>query len=170
MSVAGIFASSLFSNPTVQIAQKVAGWAASAVKDKGPDPQSGNLSGAQSVYGALQQKLALQSPACESSISAKMMQLGQDLKSGNLTAAQADSSSIHQTLNRIGHQYIQPVSNEDGRSQSGTSQNFGQTVASSLTDPLMAAFQAYSSLQQTPFNAALRNSLAQDLSTISIDA
>jgi hypothetical protein len=166
MSVAGILASSLFSNAGSQIAQKAPGFASSIAN--GFKAQSGNVTGAPSSFAAVQQKL---SGSGATSLPTQMSQLGQDLSSGNLTAAQADFNNIQMTLSQspaslLRHKQTQPVS-------SGGSSPAGSANAQSgagLSDPLTAALQAYSSLQQNPINGALSSSLMANPSTFSVNA
>src|SRR5882757_8945857 len=80
----------------------------------GQDLQSGNLSQAQSDFASLQQLLpggqqnALLTPAsgAQSSnpLATAVSQLAQDLKSGNLTAAQSDFATVRQDLQQAGPQ------------------------------------------------------------------
>ena len=84
MSVAGIFGSSLFANAISQVAQKLS-------------PPASPNAGAQSAFAALHQGLlgaTSNSSAGGTSVAGQLAQIGQDLKSGNLAAAQADFTAF----------------------------------------------------------------------------
>jgi hypothetical protein len=163
MSVAGIFASGLFSDIGSEIAQK---------PPSTPSPNQG----AQSTFSAVHRQLSSQgsnSGAGATSLSAQMTQLGQDLKSGNLLAAQTDFSTIRTALAQdsslhLRHRTAGPLSSESSATQAGSTGVFSQSGAG--TDPLMAAMQAYSSLQQNPIDSAFGASLATPASTLAVDA
>lgn len=161
MSVAGIFASSLFSDIGSEIAQK-------------PPPTPSPNQGAQSTFSAVHRQLSSQgSTSGATSLSAQMTQLGQDLKSGNLPAAQADFSAIKTALAQdsslhLRHRTAGPLSSDSSSSSAGSAGVFGQSGAGS--DPLAAAMQAYSSLQQNPINSAFGSSLTTPASTFALDA
>ena len=163
MSVAGILAGALFSGAGTQYAQE--------------SPLSSiNTSSAPSAFAAVQQQL-LQSgsvaPASSRSVHSELTQLSQDLKSGNLSAAQADYSALKITLAQLhmkltGQSQSASAAGGDSDSQAGTSGTASQS--SNITNPLAAAMLAYSSLQQNPNNVALSSSLITPASTFSINA
>ena len=146
----------------------------------GQDLQSGNLSQAQSNFASLQQLLpggqqsSLLTPAsgAQSSnpLATAVSQLAQDLKSGNLTAAQSDFATVQQNLQQAGpqagaaHGHHHHHHQSDGDSgQSSGQQNpistlFGQLGQDLQSGNLSAAQQAYSSLQQDFQQFALNNS------------
>jgi len=148
----------------------------------GQDLQSGNLSQAQSDFASLQQLLpggqqsSLLTPAsgAQSSnpLATAVSQLAQDLKSGNLTAAQSDFATVQQNLQQAGpqagaaHGHHHHHHQSDGDSgQSSGQQNpistlFGQLGQDLQSGNLSAAQQAYSSLQQDFQQFALNNSSA----------
>ena len=148
----------------------------------GQDLQSGNLSQAQSDFASLQQLLpggpqsSQLTPAsgAQSSnpLATAVSQLAQDLKSGNLTAAQSDFATVQQNLQQAGpqagaaHGHHHHHHQSDGDSgQSSGQQNpistlFGQLGQDLQSGNLSAAQQAYSSLQQDFQQFALNNSSA----------
>ncbi len=162
MSVAGILGSSLFANAVSQVAQKLL-------------PSSASLNtGAQSVFGALHQGLlesGSNASAVGTSVTGQLSQISQDLKSGNLPAAQADFTAFKTTLAQdvtqmLRHSPTGPVSNAGNSLSSGVSGK----PCSSGSDPLAAAMLAYGSLQQSPFGGGLNTSVLPPASTFSITA
>src|SRR6266481_5763182 len=145
----------------------------------GQDLQSGNLSQAQSDFASLQQLLpggqqsSLLTPAsgAQSSnpLAAAVSQLAQDLKSGNLTAAQSDFATVQQNLQQAGpqagaahgHHHHHQSDGDSGQSSgqpNPISTLFGQLGQDLQSGNLSAARQAYSSLQQDFQQFALNNS------------
>jgi len=148
----------------------------------GQDLQSGNLSQAQSDFASLQQLLPggqqsslltpVSSAQSSNPLATAVSQLAQDLKSGNLTAAQSDFATVQQNLQQAGpqagaaHGHHHHHHQSDGDSgQSSGQQNpistlFGQLGQDLQSGNLSAAQQAYSSLQQDFQQFALNNSSA----------
>ena len=146
----------------------------------GQDLQSGNLSQAQSDFASLQQLLPggqqsslltpVSSAQSSNPLATAVSQLAQDLKSGNLTAAQSDFATVQQDLQQGGpqagaaHGHHHHHHQSDGDSgQSSGQQNpistlFGQLGQDLQSGNLSAAQQAYSSLQQDFQQFALNNS------------
>jgi len=146
----------------------------------GQDLQSGNLSQAQGDFASLQQLLpggqqrSLLTPVSSAQstnpLATAVSQLAQDLKSGNLTAAQSDFATVQQNLQQAGpqagaaHGHHHRHHQSDGDSgQSSGQQNpistlFGQLGQDLQSGNLSAAQQAYSSLQQDFQQFALNNS------------
>jgi hypothetical protein len=146
MSVAGILGSSLFANAASQVAQKLV-------------PSAKLNADAQSVFGDLQKGL-INSGATSST--GQLSQIGQDLTSGNLPAAQADFSAFKLTLAQDATQLLnrsasKQSSNAGNTSSTGASGNSGLFGAGS--NPAAAAMLAYSSLQQSAMNGALNASV-----------
>ena len=127
----------------------------------GQDLQSGNLSQAQSDFSALQQLLPSQQQAAATTtqaaspsanpISQAISQLSQDLKSGNLTAAQSDFSTLQQDIQQQEgtgaghhHHHAEGSSNQ----QSAISSLFTSLGQSLQSGNIAAAQQTYSTLQQ----------------------
>jgi outer membrane protein assembly factor BamD (BamD/ComL family) len=162
MSVAGILASSLFSNAGSHMAQKASQQGSSVGTQFESDLQSGNLAGAKSIFAALQQKLAAQGSSAAGSsntASGSLTKLGSDLQAGNLAAARADYASLKQRFANGPASATHQVPGSAG-AQAGTG----------ASDPLSAAIQAYSSLQQNPINSSLNTALLNSGNTISITA
>jgi len=144
MSVAGILASNLFSTAGSLIAQKP------------PSTAKGHNSAEQPSFAAEQQKLSTpgsSSPAGATSLPAQLTQLGQDLQAGNLQSAQADFAAF-----RIALEHSPASHGKHSREGSGGS------------DPLSAAMQAYSSLQQSPAINGLSSSMMAPASAFAVDA
>ena len=146
----------------------------------GQDLQSGNLSQAQSDFSSLRQLLPggqqsslltpVSSAQSSNPLATAVSQLAQDLKSGNLTAAQSDFATVQQDLQQAGpqlgaaHGHHHHHHQSDGDSgQSSGQQNpistlFGQLGQDLQSGNLSAAQQAYSSLQQDLQQFAPNNS------------
>lgn len=144
----------------------------------GQDLQSGNLSQAQGDFDSLQQFLpgGQQSPSVTSAINtqssnplaAAVSQLAQDLKSGNLTAAQSDITAVQQDSQQVGQQQGANQAHHHhhhsgGSSRSSTQQDpistlFGQLGQDLQSGNVSGAQQAYASLQQDFQNFVLNNS------------
>ena len=134
----------------------------------GKDLQSGNLAQAQADFVTLQQSspLAAQSTTASSAtsgaaggspIAQAFNQLSQDLKSGNLSAAQQDFSTIQQDFQNsqtqgqggAGHHHHHIHAEAQGaQSSSPLAQLFAQLGQALQTGNLSSAQQAYSTLQQ----------------------
>jgi len=163
MSVAGIFGSSLFANAVSQVAQKLA-------------PSANQNTGTQSVFGALQQKLlesSSNSTAGETSTTGQLSQVGQDLESGNLSAAQTDFTAFKATLAQnlteaLHHSSAKPVSSASSSLASSTTGE--SSLFSAGSDPLAAAMLAYCSLQQGFIGGALKTSVSPITNTFSTSA
>src|SRR6266481_145649 len=150
----------------------------------GQDLQSGNLSQAQNDFASLQQLLPggpqssqltpVSSAQSSNPLATAVSQLAQDLKSGNLTAAQSDFATVQQNLQQAGpqagaahgHHHHHHQSDGDSGQSSGQSSGqpnpistlFGQLGHDLQSGNLSAAQQAYSSLQQDFQQFALNNS------------
>lgn len=137
----------------------------------GSDLSSGNLSQAQSDFSALQQLLpsSQQNSTASSATTAAsaqttnpllaaVNQLGQDLQSGNLSAAQADFATVQQDVQQAApqqgaggtHHHHHHSFNSDSNSsqQSAISTLFSELGSSLQSGNLSAAQAAYSTLQQ----------------------
>lgn len=162
MSVAGILASSIFSNPLSQMGQKPSS------TTKGDSSKIPFDLGASFAKPSTQ---ASGSAGNATSLSSQMTHLGQDLSGGNLPAAQTDFSNLQHILSRhmpsaVSHQPIQSA----GTGSSGSPGiNTGQPTADPQSNALTAAWQAYSSLQGNPINSVLNGSMLANNSNLSID-
>jgi hypothetical protein len=136
----------------------------------GQDLQSGNLTHAQSDFSALQQLLpSQQAPGATattnsaasgsqstSPISQAVTQLGADLQSGNLSAAQSDFATLQQNLQQRGgvsshrfhHHHGGPIFENSSTGQNSPATLFGELGQELQSGNLAAAQQTYSSLQQ----------------------
>ena len=131
----------------------------------GQDLQSGNLPQAQSDFTALQQLVPGQqqnatagtqaTAQSQGPISQAVAQLGQDLKSGNLTAAQSDFTTLQQDIQQQqssdggGHHHHFHTDNSSSSSQqSGIASLFASLGQSLQSGNLAAAQHTYSTLQQ----------------------
>ncbi len=175
MSIAGILSSNLFSSGATQGFQqtheaKGPGQKFQQLKSEfqqlGQDLQSGNLTQAQSDYAALSQNFpgarqtgataatttaataATTSSTGNGTVAQQFAQLGQDLQSGNLQAAQQDYSNIQQTAQQNSNQQV------GGHHHHGHHFHGGETQSASSSST--------SSQQSNPIAAAF-STLAQDL-------
>ena len=172
MSVLGIASSSIFSQiSSLATQQSKSQKLQQGFQQLGQDLQSGNVSQAQSDFSSLQQLLpggqqnsgAASTSGAQSSnpLATAVSQLAQDLKSGNLTAAQSDLANVQQDVQQSNqqqgagqaHHHHHHHGGSENSSQSSSEQNaistlFGQLGQSLQSGNLSAAQQAYSSLQQ----------------------
>jgi hypothetical protein len=149
MSVMGILSNSLLNhftqntqNQTQQIQQDF--------QKLGSDLSSGNLSGAQSDFSALQQLVPgiASSAQSSSNISQAFSKLSSDLQSGNLSAAQQDYATLQQDM-QSAHGHHHHHQHTGGANASTTmSQIFSQLGQALQSGNLTAAQQAYTTLQQ----------------------
>ncbi len=159
-----------------------------AVQQLSQDLQSGNLSAAQSDFATLQQAFtqsaATSGAASNSTYAAKTSpveqafnQLGSDLKSGNLSAAQKDLSTVQQDLKGPGFRSTNPIPHDkrgwNGGPSGGPSSpiqdlnTVGQGLASSN---LTGAQPAYTTLEQQFQQVALAGEAVSAESPVSLDA
>ena len=158
MSVAGILASSIFSNPLSQMGQKPSSIAKSN-SPKIPFDLGASLTKPSTQVSGL--------TGNTSTLSTQITHLGQDLSGGNLPAAQADFSNLQLILS---HHMPSTTLQLTGTGSSGSPGiNTGQPTADPQSTVLNAAFQAYSSLQQNPINSALNSSMLANNNNLSID-
>lgn len=152
MSIAGILSSNLFNfNP-----QNVPGRMQKfrqEFQQLGQDLRTGNLSGAQADFAALQQGGPQSSSATQNSnpIAQAFQQLSADLQSGNLTAAQQDYANIqqdfqNQAAQRPHHHHRHSSGSQD--SSNAMSQILAQLGQDLQSGNLTSAQQAYTTLQQ----------------------
>jgi outer membrane protein assembly factor BamD (BamD/ComL family) len=132
----------------------------------GQDLQSGNLTGAQSVFATLQQNAPpnfANAASQNNPIASAFNQLSQDLQSGNLSAAQQQYTAIQQDFQNgasqaatanvtpghgARHHVPRGDSNTSQGSQDGISQLLNQLGTALQQGNLSNAQQAYNSLQQ----------------------
>jgi|SRR5208283_297296 len=157
MSVSEIFSSS-FSNNQVSSQYQLTN---SEFQQLGQDLATGNLSSAQSDFAILQQAFMQPAATASSTSSASaasasnplaqaFQQLSSDLKTGDLTAAQKDYSTIQQDMQSrfTGHLHHHHVGSGSDLLNMGTSQA-SQDVTSTLAQSnTTSAQQTYASLAQ----------------------
>jgi outer membrane protein assembly factor BamD (BamD/ComL family) len=154
MSIAGI-ASSLFSQiGSLQNNQK--SQIQTEFRQLAQDLTSGNLTGAQSDFAALQTNAPAQANS-SSPLSQAFSTLGKDLQSGNLSAAQQDFATIQQDISaaqqtgQAHHHHHHGGESQASQSTSGQSslaQLFSTLGQDLQSGNLSSAQQAYSALQQ----------------------
>ncbi|MGB2592422.1 MAG: hypothetical protein WBG02_01325 [Candidatus Acidiferrum sp.] len=167
MSVSGISGSSFFAEIGSSNVQNKFQQIQQGFQQLGQDLQSGNLSQAQSDFSALEQLLPSQLQTSATStqggaqasnpLSQTLTQLGQDLSSGNLTAAQSDFATLQQDIQQQqGTNSIHPHHLHHGGAHGGGQQNQQNSIATLFgtlgqdlqSGNLTAAQQTYSTLQQ----------------------
>jgi len=168
MSVLGI-ASSVLSQLSSFAPQSQSQKLQQSFQQLAQDLQSGNLSQAQSDFSSLQQLLPVSQSNLVTGIpsgaqstnplATAVSQLAQDLKSGNLAAAQSDLAGVQQDVQQLRQQGMAHAHHhhhrnaDDNASQSSTSMTpistlFDQLGQSLQSGNVAAAQQAYTSLQQ----------------------
>jgi outer membrane protein assembly factor BamD (BamD/ComL family) len=163
MSVSGISASNFFAGLNSTAVQNKFQQIQKGFQQLGQDLQSGNLSQAQNDFSALQQLRPSQQqngPAVTQSttqsrspVSQTFAQLAQDLKTGNLSAAQSDFSTLQQDFRQGAvtghrHHHLHAESSEPTAPQSGPATLLGDLGQELQAGNLTAAQQTYSALQQ----------------------
>jgi hypothetical protein len=175
MSIAGITSSDLLYS--AQNVQSQMQQMRQEFQQLGKDLQSGNMSAAQSDFATLTQldpnltastsSTTATSAATSSTTSNPMAQafaqLAQDLKSGNLSAAQQDFSTIQQAMQSASaahghHHHHHSESSQESSSENPISQMFSQLGQDLQSGNLTAAQQDFASLQQQ-FQQVGENSL-----------
>lgn len=148
--------------------------------------QSGNLSAAQSDFASLKQAfsqpastLGKTPPSASATSTAPthqaLDQLGSDLQSGNLSAAQKDVANVQQNLTTAGtiaYNTFHSFSSAGSGNSSGQAvlQDLNQIGQSLSSNNLAGAQQAYATLQQQLTQFALSGSALANLSPVSFDA
>jgi outer membrane protein assembly factor BamD (BamD/ComL family) len=171
MSVSGISPSHFFASFNPTAAQSKFKQIQQDFQQLGQDLQSGSLSQAQSEFSALQQLLPgqqAQSATATSTttaasgsqstnpISQAVAQLGSDLQSGNLSAAQSDFNTLQQDLQQPGgvsshrfhHHHGGPILEDSQGGQNSPATLLGELGQELQSGNLTAAQQTYSNLQQ----------------------
>jgi len=183
MSISGI--QSNVTNPYQPVVNSVQ----HEVQQLGQDLQSGNLSAAQSDFATLQKAFS-QSAATSGTTSSTtyaattnafeqaFQQLGSDLKSGNLSAAQKDFSTVQQDLKRPGdpstdrfpHHHHGGGWNGPSDGQNSLIQDLNLVGQSLATSNVTGAQQAYTTLQQQLQQFALGGGAVSAESRVSFTA
>jgi len=177
MSVAGILSSSLFSSGAQSVQSRMQQFRKD-FQQLGQDLQTGNLSGAQADFAALQKDGPRSSSSSQNSspIAQAFQQLSTDLQSGNLTAAQQDFSTIQQDFQNQASQMQRPHhhhhmhSSESNSITSAISQLMTQLGQNLQSGNLTSAQQAYTSLQQDLQQYAISNGALDAVSATSVNA
>jgi hypothetical protein len=162
MSVAGILASSIFSNFGSSASNKTTNISSAVSGGTGSSHQAGNISEGPSPFAVLQQQLSAQSAGL-GSLTGPLGQLGQDLNAGKLSAARSDFNNVKLAISQSSF-----LKSNQGQASGGSSS--ASSNAAGTSDPLTAALQAYSSLQLNPLTGGLNNSLIANSGTLSVDA
>ncbi|MGA8538698.1 MAG: hypothetical protein WB566_04325 [Terriglobales bacterium] len=186
MSISGILSSSYNQN---QLSGASFNWQ-QQIQQLSQDLTSGNLTAAQSDFASLQKAFAQpattsgsatgSASSTTSSAAQAFSQLGSDLQSGNLSAAQKDISTVQQALqNSTGagagnrphhHHHISAGGDGDSTSQNALLQEFSQVGQSLTAGNLSGAQQAYATLQQQLQQFALGGGALSTESPVSFDA
>lgn len=173
MSVSGLSSSNFLSSFNPTAAQSKFKQIQQDFQQLGQDLQSGNLTQAQSDFSALQQLLPGQQPQSTTAatnttntapsgspstnpISRGVAQLGTDLQSGNLSAAQSDFATLQQDLQQQNgvssrhfyHHRGHPISENPQNGPNSPATLLGELGQELQSGNLTAAQQTYSSLQQ----------------------
>ena len=154
MSIIGILSSNLFATGAAQNSQSSQNHASrfqqvtAEFQQLGQDLQSGNLTQAQSDFATLSQNLSGASPSAAANTNTAVAtsnnpvlqafaQLGQDLQSGNLQAAQKDFTNLQQDLQQNPSQHVGAHHHHHHHTDSS------QSSSSSLqNNPIVQAFSA----------------------------
>jgi len=175
MSLAGILSSNLFQFNS-QGAQDRMQQFRQDFQKLGQDLQTGNLTGAQADFAAVQKDGPQSSSSTQNSnpITQAFQQLSTDLQSGNLTAAQQDYSTLQQDFQSQAASHMQrPHHHHSGGGSEASSQmsqiltQLGQDLQ---TGNLTSAQQAYTTLQQDLQQYALANGALSGTSNSTVSA
>ena len=166
MSIAGILSSSLFSSHAQSIHDRMQQFRQDFQK-LGQDLQTGNLTGAQADFAALQ-KDGPQSPSSTQNsnpIAQAFQQLSSDLQSGNLSAAQQDYSNLQQDFQNQAARPHHHHHSSGSQDNTAISQLFSQIGQDLQSGDLSSAQQAYTTLQQDLQQYALSNGALNGVAT-----
>jgi outer membrane protein assembly factor BamD (BamD/ComL family) len=161
MSISGILSSSLLNFNTQGIQDRMQQFRKD-FQQLGQDLQTGNLSGAQADFAAMQ-KDGPQSSSAQSSnpIAQTIQQLSTDLQSGNLTGAQQDYTNLQQDFQNQASQMQRPHhhhrNHSGGGQDNGISQVLSQLGQDLQSGDVASAQKAYSTLQQDLQQYAIAN-------------
>lgn len=179
MSVAGILSSSLFSAGAQSVQSRMQQFRKD-FQQLGQDLQTGNLSGAQADFAALQKDGPQSSSSSQNSspIAQAFQQLSTDLQSGNLTGAQQDFSTIQQDFQNQASQMQRPHhhhhrhsgESDNSSNASAISQLMTQLGQNLQSGDLTSAQQAYTSLQQDLQQYAISNGALDGVTGTSVNA
>jgi len=174
MSVSSILSSNLFSYN----AQRVQDRMQQLRKDfqqLGQDLQTGNLSGAQADFAAMQ-KDGPQSSSAQSSnpVAQAIQQLSTDLQSGNLTAAQQAYTNLQQDFQNQASPMRRPHHHQRNHSGGGQDTTISQVLSQLGQDlqsgDVASAQKAYSTLQQDLEQYAIANGALDGMGSTTMNA
>jgi uncharacterized membrane protein YccC len=176
MSLAGILSSSLFQFNSQGTQDRMQQFRQDFQK-LGQDLQTGNLTGAQADFAALQKDGPQSSSSTQNSnpIAQTFQQLSTDLQSGNLTAAQQDYSNLQQDFQNQASSHMQRShhhhhSGGSSDASSQMSQILAQLGQDLQSGDLTTAQQAYTTLQQDLQQYALANGALSGPSNSTVSA
>lgn len=173
MSLAGILSSNLFNFNSQSTQDRVQQFRTDFQK-LGQDLQTGNLTGAQADFAALQKDGPQSSSSTQNSnpVAQAFQQLTTDLQSGNLTAAQQDYANLQQDfqnqaashMQRSHHHHHHSGGSQDSSQMTQLLSQLGQDLQSG---DLASAQQAYGTLQQDLRQYALANGALSGVNSVS---
>jgi outer membrane protein assembly factor BamD (BamD/ComL family) len=172
MSLAGILSSSLF-NFNSQSVQDPMKQFRQDFQKLGQDLQTGNLTGAQADFAALQKDGPQSSSSTQSKnpVAQAFQQLSTDLHSGNLTAAQQDYANLQQDFQNQAASHMQRSRHHHHSGGSQDSSQMTQLLSQLGQDlqsgNLTSAQQAYTALQQDLQQYALANGALSGVNSVS---
>jgi hypothetical protein len=177
MSLAGILSSKLFQFNSQGVQDRMQQFRQDFQK-LGQDLQTGNLTGAQTDFAALQKETPQSSSSTQNSnpITQAFQQLSTDLQLGNLTAAQQDYSNLQQNLKNQAASHMQRPHHHHHSGGGGSeacsqmSQILTQLGQDLQSGDLTTAQQAYTTLQQDLQQYALANGALNGSSNSTVSA
>ena len=161
MSVSSILSSNVFSYNAQSVQDRMQQFRKD-FQQLGQDLQTGNLSGAQADFAAMQ-KDGPQSSSTQSSnpVAQTIQQLSTDLQSGNLTGAQRDYTNLQQDFQNQASPMQRPHhhhrNHSGGGQDNGISQVLSQLGQDLQSGDTASAQKAYSTLQQDLEQYAIAN-------------
>jgi hypothetical protein len=172
MSLAGILSSNLFQFNSQGVQNRMQQFGQDFQK-LGQDLQTGNLTGAQADFAALQKDGKQSSSSTQNSnpITTAFQQLSADLQSGNLTAAQQDYTSLQQDFQNRAASHLQRSHHHHHSGGGDASGQMSQILAQLGKDlqsgDLASAQQTYTTLQQDLQQYALANGALSGVNSVS---
>lgn len=175
MSVAGILSSNLLNYNTQAIQDRMQQFRKD-FQQLGQDLQTGNLSGAQADFAAMQNDGPQSSSSTQSSnpVAQAIQQLSSDLQSGNLTAAQQDYTNLQQDFQNQASPMRRPHhhhrNHSGGGQDNGISQVLSQLGQDLQSGDIASAQKAYSTLQQDLEQYAIANGALDRMGSTTVKA
>ena len=174
MSVSSILSSNLFSYNGQSVQDRMQQFRKD-FQPRGQDLQTGNLSGAQADFAALQ-KDGPQSSSMPSSnpLAQTLQQLSTDLQSGKLTAAQRDYTNLQQDFQNQASPMQRPHHHHRNHSGGGQDKGISQVLSQLGQDlqsgDVASAQKAYSTLQQDLEQYAIANGALDGTGSTTVNA